>query len=174
MQAYWLALHVWLLHSKQHLVQRDEGVFGSALCALVTRRLFEWQWSRIRLWLHAADVPIMSITNELQDMQEFIFGLCVALDDAFKEEAASGTLHALMMDEQEFGDSAIGLAPRVKYALWANVYSGNVPHEAPHLHELTVYLLRQRVMLEALARGSFFMCQFDWAEFPYPRSTPMQ
>merc|ERR1712232_858088 len=128
MQAYWLALHVWLLHRKQYLVQENEGFFGSALCALLTRRLFEWQWDMIRLWLLAADVPIMSISAELQDLQEFIFGLCVALDDTFREEAPRGSAQALSLTEAQLPEGCFGLAPRVKYVLWASVYSGSVAH----------------------------------------------
>jgi len=169
MQAYWLALHVWLLHSKQHLLQEREGLFGSALCALLTRRVFEWQWDRLRMWLYAADVPVMSITGELQDLQEFIFGLCAALDEAFREESVEGiarTAASVALEDSALAPGALGLAPRVKYALWANMYSGAIPHDAPFLYELTVYLLRQRIAIEALPRGSFFMCQFDWADHP--------
>merc|ERR1712232_1516960 len=100
MQAYWFALHVWLLHSKQYLVQKDEGLYGSALCALITRRLFEWQWNQLRGWMHDVDVPAMSQTVELQDLQEFIFGFCLAMDDAFREEAPDGTLAAVAQAEQ--------------------------------------------------------------------------
>jgi len=173
MQAYWLALHVWLLHSKQYLLQEHEGLFGSMLCALLTRRVFEWQWDRLRMWLYAADVPVMSITGELQDLQEFIFGLCAALDEAFREEAApggGGTAAAIALEDSQLPPDGFGLAPRVKYALWANVYSGAIPHDSPCLHELTVYILRQRMAVEALARGSFFMCQFEWADHPLPPS----
>lgn len=169
MQAYWLALHVWLVHSKQHAVQEGEGLFGSALCALITRRLFEFQWDRIRLQLYARKVPVMSITNELQDLQEFVFGLCVALDDIFREEGAlgpGGTASALGLGEAELSDGCLGLAPRLKYALWSNVYSGLTPHSAVPLYELTVYLLRQRMLMEALPRGTFFMGHFKWADFP--------
>merc|ERR1719330_2061165 len=164
MQSYWLALHVWLLHYKQHAVQESEGIFGSAVCALLTRRLFEFQWDRIRMLLHTADVPIMSVSNELQDLQEFVFGFCVALDDAFREEAPMGTLAALALDDAELPPEGLGLAPRVKYVLWANVYSGAVAHDAVCLKELTIYLLRQRIAFERLPRDSFLSCRFDWAD----------
>merc|ERR1719330_41569 len=168
MQSYWLALHVWLLHYKQHAIQESEGIFGSAVCTLLTRRLFEFQWDRIRMLLHAADVPIMSVSNELQDLQEFVFGLCVALDDAFRDEAATGTAAALALDDAELSDGKLGLAPRVKYVLWANVYSGAVDHDAPCLRELTTYLLRQRMAFEKMPRDTFLSCRFDWADHPAP------
>lgn len=165
-QSYWLALHVWLIHYKQHAVQEGEGLFGSALCALLTRRLFEFQWNRIRMFLHAADVPIMSVANELEDMQEFIFGLCVALDDVFREEASSGTAAALLKEDAELGEKQLGLAPRLKYVLWANVYSGGVEHDDKHLHQLTVYLLRQRIFFEKMGRNTFLSCKWNWADHP--------
>lgn len=165
LQAYWLALHIWLLHSKQNIVQVEEGIFGSALCALITRRLFEWQWEQVRGWMHEVDVPVMSLTAEVQDLQEYVFGLCVALDQAFTDEAPSGTASALALGEQDLIEGRHGLAPQVKHVLWANVYSGICPHDAPYLHDLTVYVLRQRVLLEGLARGEFFMCRWNWGDF---------
>lgn len=166
MQSYWLALHIWLLHYKQHVIQDSEGLFGSAVCTLLTRKLFEFQWDRIRMLLHAADVPIMSVSNELQDLQEFVFGLCVALDDAFREEAPAGTAAALALGDAELTEGSLGLAPRVKYILWGNIYSGAVEHDAPCLRELTVYLLRQRIAFEAMSRDAFLSCRFDWADHP--------
>lgn len=168
MQAYWLALHIWLLHSKQHVLQETEGVFGSALCALITRRLFEWSWNQVRGWMHEVDVPVMSLTGEVQDLQEYVFGFCVALDQAFKDEAsATDIAGALALSEKDILEGCHGLAPLVKHVLWANVYSGACPHDAPHLTELTVYVLRQRAMLEAVARNDFYMCKWNWAQFEW-------
>lgn len=164
-QAYFLALHVWLFHSKQHIVQKTEGVYGSVLCALLTRRVFEWQWNQVRGWMHDLDVPVMSLTGEVQDLQEYVFGFCVALDQVFKEEVVGETREALALAEADLGPDQHGIAPKLKYVLWANVYSGELPHDSKELHELTVYLLRQRVMLEGLSRGTFFMCKFDWDDF---------
>jgi len=165
LQAYWLTLHVWLLHSKQNLVQETEGIFGSVICALITRRLFEWKWNQLRGWMHDVDVPVMSLTDEVKDLQEYIFGFCVALDQAFKDEAPNGTAAALAVEDCDLREGQYGLGPQVKHALWANVYSGLCPHDSTYLHELTVYILRQRVLMEGLARGEFFMCRFDWADF---------
>jgi hypothetical protein len=166
-QAYWLALHVWLLHSKQHLLQEAEGVWGSALCALITRRLFEWSWNQVRGWMHEADVPVMSLTVEVQDLQEYVFGFCVALDQAFKDEAKNQTLHALSLGDADLDDGQHGIATQVKHVLWANVYSGSIPRDAPHLHALTVYILRQRVFLEGLPRGEFYMGRWQWADYQF-------
>eukprot|EP00927_Polykrikos_kofoidii_P071253 TRINITY_DN67548_c0_g1_i1.p1 TRINITY_DN67548_c0_g1~~TRINITY_DN67548_c0_g1_i1.p1 ORF type:complete len:422 (-),score=48.82 TRINITY_DN67548_c0_g1_i1:353-1558(-) len=166
MQAYWLAMHIWLIHRKQYLVQEGEGVFGSAICAYITRHLFEWQWNQLRGFLHDADVPAMSLTIEVQDLQEYIFGFCLSLDTVFREEAPEGTASALSV-EGELPTDRFGLAPRVKHALWANVYSGKVPHDDPRVYELTVYILRQRAALETLPRASFFAGQFSWAAFSW-------
>jgi hypothetical protein len=165
-QSYWLALHIWLIHFKQHAVQEGEGLFVSALCALLTRRLFEFQWNRIRMFMHTADVPVMSVSNELQDMQEFIFGLCVALDDVFREEAASGTADALLKEDADLSEGRLGLAPRLKYVLWANVYNGAIEHDDESLYELTVYMLRQRMLFEGMDRNAFLSGKFQWAEHP--------
>lgn len=161
MQMYWFALHVWLIHSKQHMIQDGEGLFVSAMCAVLTRRLFEWQWKLVRMWIHDTGVPAMSVTDELTDLQEYVFGLCVTLDQAWKDEAASGTETALRCTDGEL-QGQCGLVPLVKHVLWANVYSGTVEHDSTALHELVVYLIRQRVMLERLPRGAFFAGDFTW------------
>lgn len=165
LQVYWLALHIWLVHSKQYAVQETEGIFGSALCALITRRLFEWSWNQVRGWLHEADVPVMSLTDEVQDMQEYVFGFCLALDQAFKDEAPSGTASALSLDESSLEEGRHGIAPLVKHVLWANVYSGVCSKDASHLDELTTYVLQQRALLESMDRGDYFCCRWTWAEF---------
>lgn len=165
-QAYWLAVHVWLVHNKQNTIQKGEGLFISAVCALLTRRAFEFQWNRMRMLMHAADVPIMSVTNEVVDIHEFLFGFCMALDEAFKEEAPNGCTDALAVADNSIEVGRHGLAPRIKYTLWANVYSGAVPHDSKELHELTVYLLRQKIIFEAMPRDHFLSCRWDWGEFP--------
>merc|ERR1719440_529497 len=87
------------------------------------------------------------------------------MDQAFRDEAPAGTAKALASADNEINGQSYGLAPQVKHVLWANLYSGVCSHDAACLHELTVYVLRQRAMLEGLARGDFFMCRWDWAEF---------
>eukprot|EP00929_Paragymnodinium_shiwhaense_P106357 TRINITY_DN7163_c0_g2_i1.p1 TRINITY_DN7163_c0_g2~~TRINITY_DN7163_c0_g2_i1.p1 ORF type:complete len:369 (-),score=87.58 TRINITY_DN7163_c0_g2_i1:51-1157(-) len=170
LQAYWISLHIWFLHSKQYMVQENEGLFGSAICALITRKLFEWQWDNMRLVFQNEDVPVMSIKDELQDLQEYIFGFCVAIDDAFKDEVpkGQGTAQAATLAEAALPEGCHGLGPRVKHVLWANVYSGGVPHDSPCIHELTVYVLRQRAFVESLTRSAFFKAQFNWAELSPP------
>merc|ERR1712224_650748 len=66
-QAYWMSLHVWLLHAKQHRLQVSEGLVGSALCGLITRRIHEWTWNQLRGLMADEDVPVMSLTGEVQD-----------------------------------------------------------------------------------------------------------
>eukprot|EP00933_Yihiella_yeosuensis_P025963 TRINITY_DN20141_c1_g1_i1.p1 TRINITY_DN20141_c1_g1~~TRINITY_DN20141_c1_g1_i1.p1 ORF type:complete len:226 (-),score=36.56 TRINITY_DN20141_c1_g1_i1:116-736(-) len=168
-QVYWLALHMWLIHTKQHAVQADEGLFGSALCALITRRVFEWGWVLVRLWLMIEDVPAMSVTSELEHFMEYVFGFMMALDEAFKIEAPNGTKSCLEnQDEAALKEGQVGLVPRVKHVLWSNVYSGAIPHDDKHLHELTVYVIRQRLSIAATPRGTFLMGRFEWADLPEP------
>ncbi|CAE8617819.1 unnamed protein product [Polarella glacialis] len=166
MQVYFLTLHTWLIHRTQHRIQASEKLWGSAICALITRRAFEWEWVVVRLWLMIEDVPAMSITSELEDLMEYAFGLCKALDEAFETEAPDGTARAL--EQVELKEGQIGLLPRVKYCLWANMYSGVVPHDLPELHELTVYLVRQRLAMEAMPRNTFLTGRFNWQDLPLP------
>lgn len=168
-QVYWGALHVWLVHSKQYMIQENEALFGSAVCALITRRAFEWFWIVIRLWLMTEDVPAMNVTSELEHFMEFVFGLCAALDEAWKKEAPQGTAHALELKDEDLQEGQVGLLPCVKHVLWSNVYFGAVPHDHPQLHELTVYLVRQRMYMEMLPRSRFFAAKFSWADFPQPQ-----
>ncbi|CAJ1454880.1 unnamed protein product [Effrenium voratum] len=137
-QTYWLALHVWLVHSKQHMLQEHEGVFGSAICALITRRVFEWAWLIVRLWLRQEDVPAMSIPTELEHFMEYVFGFCAALDEAFLQEAPDGSAKAVTLEDSVLADGKVGLLPCVKQVLWTNVYFGACEHDHPELEELAV------------------------------------
>eukprot|EP00913_Durusdinium_trenchii_P014394 g13501.t1 len=167
-QTYWLSLHASsLLH-----VQENEGIFGSAICALITRRVFEWAWVIVRLWLKQEDVPAMSIGTELEHFMEYVFGFCAALDEAFLQEASHGSAKAVQRKEwhifdacdditfacqdNELEEGQVGLLPCVKQVLWSNVFFGACAHDHLQLEELAVYLIRQRIALEALPRTAFF------------------
>eukprot|EP00931_Biecheleriopsis_adriatica_P008313 TRINITY_DN109515_c0_g1_i1.p1 TRINITY_DN109515_c0_g1~~TRINITY_DN109515_c0_g1_i1.p1 ORF type:complete len:370 (-),score=72.34 TRINITY_DN109515_c0_g1_i1:31-1020(-) len=165
-QTYWLVLHTWLLHSKQHQVQEHEGLWGSAVCALITRGLFEWSWLVVRLWLMQEDVPAMNVQSEMEHFMEYSFGFCAALDEAWKQEAPHGTKRALEMKEEDLEEGQVGLLPCVKHVLRSNVYNGAVPHDHPELTELAVYVVRQRLLLEALPKNVFFLARTSWADFP--------
>ncbi|CAK9031362.1 unnamed protein product [Durusdinium trenchii] len=165
-QTYWLSLHVWLVHSKQHMIQENEGIFGSAICALITRRVFEWAWVIVRLWLKQEDVPAMSIGTELEHFMEYVFGFCAALDEAFLQEASHGSAEAVQRKDNELEEGQVGLLPCVKQVLWSNVFFGACAHDHLQLEELAVYLIRQRIALEALPRTAFFTRRMTWADFP--------
>jgi len=165
-QTYWLLLHVWLVHTKQHLVQEKEGIFGSAVCAVITRQIFEWAWIIVQLWLKQEDVPAMNISGELEHIMEYCFGFCAALDEAFKHEAAEGTAHAANLQDSELKEGQVGLLPLVKQVLWQNVYFGSIPHDHAELHELAVYLVRQRMAVEAIPRNDFLAGRLSWANMP--------
>lgn len=146
--------------------EEHEGIFGSAVCALITRRIFEWSWLIIRLWLKQEDVPAMSISSELEHFMEFVFGFCAALDEAFVQEAPEGSAKAVALQEAELPEGNVGLLPCVKQVLWQNVYFGAVPHDHPELIELAVYVVRQRMALEATSRNDFFAGRMAWSDFP--------
>lgn len=169
-QTYWLAMHVWLVHSKQHMIQENEGLFGSAICALITRRVFEWAWLIVRLWLRQEDVPAMSIQTELEHFMEYVFGFCAALDEAFLQEAPEGSAKAVRIQDSDLKEGQVGLLPCVKEVLWTNVFFGACPHDHQHLEELAVYLIRQRIALEALPRTAFLTGRMTWADFPMKAS----
>lgn len=165
-QTYWLALHVWLVHSKQHMIQENEGLFGSAICALITRRVFEWSWLIVRLWLKQEDVPAMSIGTELEHFMEYVFGFCAALDEAFLQEAPEGSAKAVRVQDNELQEGQVGLVPCVREVLWTNVFFGACARDHQQLEELAVYLIRQRIALEALPRTAFLTGRMTWADFP--------
>jgi len=168
-QTYWLSLHTWLVHAKQHDIQETESVFGSAVCSMITRRTFEWSWIILRLWLMTEDVPSMNVQSEMEHFMEYVFGLCNALDEAWKQEAPNGTAAALALREEDLPEGCIGLVPLVKHVLWSNIYNGSIPHDSQKLHELAVYLVRQRLALDAFPRNSFLMAkELAWADFPEP------
>jgi len=165
-QTYWLALHVWLMHAKQNEIQEGQGILISAMCALLTRRIFEYHWNWVRGLIQAADVPIMSVQDELEDLQTYTFGFCVALDEIFRDEAPRGTEAALAMEDHELPGGCHGIGPRVKYALYANVFSGGIDHDSKELYELTVYFLRQRIMMEKLNNNAFLARRWEWVDHP--------
>merc|ERR1711988_1859887 len=73
------------------------------------------------------------------------------------------------LKDEDLQEGQVGLLPCVKHVLWSNVYFGAVPHDHPQLHELTVYLVRQRMYMEMLPRSRFFAAKFSWADFPQPQ-----
>eukprot|EP00397_Hematodinium_sp_SG-2012_P012412 GEMP01012581.1.p1 GENE.GEMP01012581.1~~GEMP01012581.1.p1 ORF type:complete len:266 (+),score=73.55 GEMP01012581.1:269-1066(+) len=108
-----MGMHAWLLHHRQHTLQPAVPLTASALLTLLDRRVLDWMWVCVRLWMAEADVPPMSIEYELKDFQEDMFGFFVALDEALQN--CEHTAEALE-----------DAAPIIKYVLASNVYLGQV------------------------------------------------
>lgn len=161
LQSYWLTLHTWLLHSKQMEVQdKGPGLLGVASGGLIEKRMFDWSWSQVQFWMHCADVPGMSLKMEVSDMQFHMFNFCDALDKAFAEDAPEGVSRALAAANSPLG-------PRVIDVLVENVYSGAAKKDADFVYDLAVYVLRQRIALEAVPTDAFLSCGFSWADFTW-------
>jgi len=160
-QTYWATLHAWLLHCKSKDVIASSGALGTAAGVLMTKSVFTWQWDQIRFWMHCADVPGMSLKAELEHFQGFMFDFCTKLDDIWEEEAPDGTAKALAPG------SGSSLGPRLQTALRENVYEFNQIAEGDDdfIYDMTVYLLRQKIALEALSPEAFLGCGFGWADF---------
>jgi len=138
MQAYFMILHVWLLH--QRLVLE-----GSAAKKL-DEELFESCWTTVRNWLWLKKVPEYRFDAELQNVQEYMFGCCIALDKALERSDI--------------------LPARLQQVLWANIYSGSVKKDAAALNRLTKYLLRQLGLMLQIDKEHFLAGNFKWAPFP--------
>jgi len=111
----------------------------------------------------------MNVQSEMEHFMEYVFGFCNALDEAWKQEAPNGTAAALALREEDLPEGCVGLVPLVKHVLWSNVYGGSIPHDSQKLHELAVYLVRQKLALDAFPRNSFLMFkELAWSDFPEP------
>jgi len=162
-QTYWATLHAWLLHCKSKDAIASSGPMGTATGVLMTKSVFNWQWDQVRFWMYCADVPGMSLKAELEHFQGFMFDFCTKLDDIWEEEAPEGTAKALAPG------SGSSLGPRLQKALKENIYEFNqvAGGEDDFIYELTVYLLRQKLALEALPAEAFLGCGFGWADFAW-------
>jgi len=140
MQVYFMILHAWLLH--QRLVLE-----GSAAKAL-DEKLFESCWTLCRNFMWLKKIPEYRFDAELQNVQEYMLGCCVALDKALERPDI--------------------LPARLQQVLWANVYSGGSKKDAATLTRLTKYCLRQLGLMLQLDAERFLSGSFVWADFPVP------
>ncbi|CAJ1385617.1 unnamed protein product [Effrenium voratum] len=138
MQAYFMILHAWLLHQRLVL----EGSQAKKL----DEELFEHCWNLTRSWLVLKRVPEYRFDAELQNVQEYMLGACIAMDKALERPDV--------------------LPARVQQCLWANMYSGSVKKDHRGLTRLTKYLLRQLGLMLQLDADRFLTGQFIWADFP--------
>lgn len=138
MQVYFMIIHVWLLHQRLVL----EGSKAKRL----DEDLFESCWTLVRNWMLLKKMPEYRFDAELQNVQEYMLGCCVALDKALERPDV--------------------LPARVQQALWANLYSGQVKRDHKGLSRMTKYCLRQLGLMLQLDAGNFLSGCFTWADFP--------
>eukprot|EP00913_Durusdinium_trenchii_P035545 g33264.t1 len=108
--------------------------------------LFEQCWNMARSWLVLKRVPEYRFDAELQNVQEYMLGACIAMDKALERPDV--------------------LPARVQQCLWANMYSGSVKKDHKGLMRLTKYMLRQLGLILQLDADRFLSGQFIWADFP--------
>ncbi|CAK0881328.1 unnamed protein product, partial [Prorocentrum cordatum] len=144
MQVYFAIIHAWLLHQRLVL----EGSKAKRL----DEDLFESCWTLVRNWMWLKKIPEYRFDAELQNVQEYMLGFCVALDKALERPDI--------------------LPGRLQQTLWANVYSGGVKRDAAVLSRLTKYCLRQLGLMLHLEADRFLAGNFVWADFPLPDDPP--
>jgi len=138
MQAYFMILHAWLLHQRL--------VLEGSKAKKIDEDLFEQCWNLSRSWLVLKRVPEYRFDAELQNVQEYMLGACIAMDKALERPDV--------------------LPARVQQCLWANMYSGSVKKDHKGLTRLTKYMLRQLGLILQLDSDRFLTGQFIWADFP--------
>lgn len=138
MQAYFMILHAWLLHQRL--------VLKGSKAKKIDEDLFEQCWNMTRSWLVLKRVPEYRFDAELQNVQEYMLGACIAMDKALERPDV--------------------LPARVQQCLWANMYSGSVKKDHRGLMRLTKYMLRQLGLILQLDSDRFLSGQFIWADFP--------
>eukprot|EP00441_Pelagodinium_beii_P033794 CAMPEP_0197638312 /NCGR_PEP_ID=MMETSP1338-20131121/13282_1 /TAXON_ID=43686 ORGANISM="Pelagodinium beii, Strain RCC1491" /NCGR_SAMPLE_ID=MMETSP1338 /ASSEMBLY_ACC=CAM_ASM_000754 /LENGTH=295 /DNA_ID=CAMNT_0043210865 /DNA_START=53 /DNA_END=936 /DNA_ORIENTATION=- len=138
MQAYFMILHAWLLHQRL--------VLEGSKAKKQDEDLFETCWTLTRNWLLLKKTPEYRFDAELQNVQEYMLGACVAMDRALERPDI--------------------LPARVQQCLWNNMYSGSVKKDHKGLLRLTKYMLRQLGLMLALDADCFLSGKFVWADFP--------
>jgi len=136
-RAYFMILHLWLLHQRLIL----EGPNAKSL----DTDLFSTAWDILKQWMMLKKVPEYRFGAELRNVQEHMLGCCVALDNALERPDI--------------------LPARLQQTLWANVYSGEGKKDAEVLTHLTKYLLRQLGLMLQLDAEVFLNADFVWADF---------
>merc|ERR1712118_168282 len=85
--------------------------------------LFESCWTLCRNWMWLRKIPEYRFDAELQNVQEYMLGFCLAMDKALERPDI--------------------LPARLQQVIWANIYSGGVKKDANALTRITKYILRQ-------------------------------
>lgn len=142
-QVYFMMIHAWLLHQRLVL----EGKAAERL----DEELFESCWTIVKNWLWLKKVPEYRFWEELRNVQEYMFGCCIALDKALERSDI--------------------LPARVQQVLWGNVYSGDARKDSESLVRLTKYIIRQLGLMLQIDKEHFLEGNFKWADFPVRGST---
>lgn len=138
MQVYFMTVHAWLLHQRLVL----EGAKAKKL----DEDLFEACWTLCRNWMWLRKIPEYRFDAELQNVQEYMLGFCLAMDKALERPDI--------------------LPARLQQVVWANIYSGSVKKDAKSLTKITKYILRQLGLMLQLDADHFLEGNFVWADFP--------
>jgi hypothetical protein len=144
MQVYFMTVHAWLLHQRLVL----EGSKAKKL----DEDLFESCWTLCRNWMWLRKIPEYRFDAELQNVQEYMLGFCLAMDKALERPDI--------------------LPARLQQVIWANIYSGGVKKDARALTRITKYILRQLGLMLQLDADHFLAGNFVWADFPVSDERP--
>jgi len=145
-RAYFFILHVWMLHRRL----RVEGYQGE----FTDEALFDFTWHMFKEWLLLKAVPEFRFFAELKHCQEYMFGLCFSLDFSLQR--------------------ADILPARIREALWANVWAGEVDPDEAYLDVATKYVVRQLSHILHMDREPLLSSNFVWADFPIYPEMPRQ
>jgi len=137
-QIYFMMIHLWLLHQRLILEGRDAQKLEA--------EIFELGWTHVKELLLRKKIPEYRFNAELRNVQEYMFGCCVALDKALERPDI--------------------LPARLQQVLWGNVYNGDVPKDADFVEHLGKYVLMQLSFLLQLEREVVLSGAFMWADFP--------
>jgi len=145
-------LHAWLLHNRQHTLQPMVPLHISALLTFLDRQVLHWLWVSARLWIAEADVPPMSIENELKEFQHQIFDIFLALDDVLQRDGH----RTLTVDELN------GLNIPVKEVILKHIYQDEPANEALAA-DLASYVLLHVEQLQNIPWHNFVESEFRFS-----------
>lgn len=139
---YFLFLHAWLIHRRLLI----EGKSARDL----DEKFMDHCWTVVLQWMLVKKIPEYRFVSELQHVQGYMVGFCVALDMAVER--------------------ADILPARMQYVLWANVHSGSLANDHECVTLLTKYVIRQLSYLLMVPTENVLNGKFVWADMPVEES----